>query len=49
MFDDSTAKRTQRDYSLAFKLSVMDQVGREELTYRHAQECYGIQGKSAVL
>lgn len=42
-------KRTQRDYSLAFKLSVVDQVEKGELTYQQAQERYGIQGRSTVL
>ncbi|MEN4951495.1 IS3 family transposase, partial [Stenotrophomonas sp. TWI819] len=41
---DSTPRRSQRDYSLAFKLSVVDQVERGELTYKKAQERYGIQG-----
>ncbi len=40
----STVRRSQRDYSLAFKLSVVDQVERGELTYKTAQERYGIQG-----
>ena len=42
-------KRTQRDYSLAFKLTVVDQVEKGELTYKQAQEKYGIQGRSTVL
>lgn len=42
-------KRTQRDYTLAFKLSVVDQVEKGELTYKQAQERYGIQGRSTVL
>ncbi|WP_404995889.1 IS3 family transposase [Burkholderia cepacia] len=42
-------KRTQRDYSLAFKLSVVSQVEKGELTYREAQQRYGIQGRSTVL
>lgn len=42
-------KRTQRDYTLAFKLSVVDQVEKGELTYRQAQRRYGIQGRSTVL
>lgn len=46
----STAqKRTQRDYSLTFKLSVVGQVERGELTYKQAQKRFGIQGKSTVL
>jgi transposase-like protein len=42
-------KRTQRDYTLAFKLSVVEQVERGELTYIAAQRRYGIQGRSTVL
>tara|TARA_Y100001960_G_C14588759_1_gene784544 strand:+ start:101 stop:490 length:390 start_codon:yes stop_codon:yes gene_type:complete len=45
----STTKRTQRDYSLAFKLSVVDQVEKGEFTYKQAQDYYGIQGRSTVL
>ncbi len=45
----SKTKRSQRDYSLAFKLSVIDQVERGELTYKQAQDRYGIQGRSTVL
>lgn len=42
-------KRTQRDYTLAFKLYVVAQVERGELTYKQAQKHYGIQGRSTVL
>lgn len=42
-------KRTQRDYSLTFKLSVVDQIEKGELTYKQAQDRYGIQGRSTVL
>ena len=42
-------KRTQRDYNLAFKLSVVAQVEKGEMTYKQAQQRYGIQGKSTVL
>lgn len=42
-------RRSQRDYSLAFKLSVVDQVEKGELTYKQAQKRYGIQGRSTVL
>jgi len=45
----SNTKRTQRDYSLAFKLSVVDQVEKGEMTYKQAQSRYGIQGRSTVL
>ena len=43
------SKRTQRDYTLAFKLSVVDQVEKGEMTYKQAQKHYGIQGRSTVL
>jgi len=46
---NSTTKRTQKDYSLAFKLAVVDQVEKGELTYKQAQDRYGIQGRSTVL
>lgn len=42
-------KRTQRDYSLTFKLAVVDQIEKGELTYKQAQKRYGIQGRSTVL
>lgn len=45
----STTKRTQKDYSLAFKLAVVDQVEKGEMTYKQAQDKYGIQGCSTVL
>jgi len=45
----STTKRTQKDYSLAFKLELVEQVERGELTYKEAQDKYGIQGCSTVL
>lgn len=46
---NSTTKRTQKDYSLAFKLAVVDQVEKGELSYKQAQDRYGIQGRSTVL
>lgn len=42
-------KRTQRNYSLAFKLEIVDAVEKGELTYKQAQLRHGIQGKSTVL
>lgn len=46
---DKRDKRSQRDYTLAFKLAVVDQVEKGELTYKQAQQRYGIQGRSTVL
>ena len=42
-------KRTQRDYTLAFKQAVVDQIERGEMRYKEAQSHYGIQGRSTVL
>ena len=42
-------KRTQRDYTLAFKRSVVQEVEQGSLTYKQAQLKYGIQGRSTVL
>jgi transposase-like protein len=42
-------KRTQRDYSLPFKMQIILEVEKGELTYREAQRKYGIQGRSTVL
>lgn len=47
--DGIRAKRSQRDYDLGFKLGVVDQVESGELTYKQAQDLYGIQGRSTVL
>ncbi len=38
----SSLKRTQRDYSLAFKLQVVDEIEKGHLTYKQSQEKYGI-------
>lgn len=42
-------RKTQKDYSLAFKLQVIDEVEKGYLTYKQAQTKYGIQGRSTVL
>jgi transposase-like protein len=46
---DTGIKRTQRDYTMAFKLAVVEQVEKGELTYKQAQAKYGIQGRTTVL
>jgi transposase len=46
---EQRVRRSQKDYSLAFKLSVVDQVEKGEMTCIEAQKRYGIQGKSTVL
>lgn len=42
-------KRTHKDYSLAFKLQVINEVEKGLLNYKQAQKKYGIQGHSTVL
>lgn len=42
-------RRSRRDYTLAFKLAVVDQVEKGEMSYKEAQARYGIQGRSTVL
>ncbi len=46
---EKKSKRTQRDYTLGFKLQVIAEVERGDLTYKQAQKKYGIQGRSTVL
>jgi len=42
-------KRTQRDYNLGFKLSLVSEVEKGNYTYKQIQKEYGIQGRSTVL
>jgi transposase len=42
-------KRTQKDYSLAFKLQVVDEVEKGLLNQDQAQRKYGIQGNTTIL
>ena len=42
-------RRSQRDYTQAFKLAVVNQVEKGEMSYKEAQARYGIQGRSTVL
>jgi transposase-like protein len=42
-------KRTQKDYTLAFKLQVVDEVEKGELSQTAALKKYGIQGKATIL
>jgi transposase len=49
MKKDKHLKRTQRDYSLAFKLQVVNEVEKGLLTWKQSQTKYGIQGRSTVL
>jgi transposase-like protein len=42
-------KRSQKDYSMSFKLSVVQEIERMELSVTGAKKKYGIQGRSTVL
>ncbi len=42
-------KRTQKDYSITFKLSVVSEIERGEISFTAAQRKYGIQGNATVL
>jgi transposase-like protein len=42
-------RKTQKDYSLSFKLMVVEEVEKGLLTYKQSQKKYGIQGRSTVL
>ena len=42
-------KRSQKDYSISFKLSVVSQIERGEISVTAAQRKYGIQGNATVL
>ena len=46
---EQRVKRTQRDYSFAFKMMVVHEVEKGQITYKQAQAKYGIQGRSTVL
>ncbi len=47
--EDQYVKRTQKDYSQSFKLQVVGQVERGELSTHQAQKKYGIQARSTVI
>lgn len=49
MEEQKALRRSQRDYSLPFKLQVVLEVEKGELSYKEAQRKYGIQGRSTVL
>jgi transposase-like protein len=46
--ENQYVKRTQKDYSYAFKLQVVSEVERGELSKKAAQRKYGIQGDTTI-
>ena len=49
MKDSGYVKRTQKDYSLNFKLQVVQEIERGELSQLESARKYGIQAQSTVL
>lgn len=49
MKDSNYVKRTQSDYTMSFKLNVVQEVELGQLTVTQAKNKYGIQGRSTVL
>ena len=47
--ENKRIKRTQRDYNLGFKSSLVSEVEKGNYTYKQVQKEYGIQGRSTVL
>jgi transposase-like protein len=46
---DQRVRKSRHDYTVTFKLAVVERVERGELTYKQAQQHYGIQGSATVL
>jgi transposase-like protein len=42
-------KRSQKDYSMSFKLSVVQEIERMELSVTGAKKKYGIQGRNTII
>lgn len=47
--ENQYVKRTQKDYSQTFKLQVVSQIERGELSTHQAQRMYGIQARSTIM
>lgn len=47
--DSKRKRRTQRDYTMGFKLQIVAAIEKGDMTYKQAQKIYGIQGRSTVL
>lgn len=47
--DYQYVKRTQKDYNMSFKLQVVSEVERGEISVTGAQRKYGIQGNATVI
>lgn len=47
--ENKRKRRTRGDYTMGFKLQVVDAVEKGDMSYKQAQKIYGIQGRSTVL
>lgn len=47
--ENEYVKRTQKDYSMSFKLSVVSEIERGEVSVTGARRKYGIQGNATVI
>lgn len=47
--ENEYVKRTQKDYSMSFKLSVVSEIERGEVSVTGARRKYGIQGNGTVI
>lgn len=47
--ENQYVKRTQKDYSISFKLSVVSAIERGDISVTGAQKKYGIQGNATVI
>jgi hypothetical protein len=48
-FKNQYVKRTQKDYSLPLKLSVVSEIEHGEIPVTSAQKKYGIQGNATII
>ena len=47
--DSNRLRRSQKNYTLALRLNIVDLVEKGEFTYKQAQKHFGIQGRTTVL
>ena len=49
MLNNAYLKRTQKDYTMTFKLSVVSEIERGEESVTGAKKKYGVQGKQTII
>lgn len=48
-FESKYVRRSQKDYSMSFKLQVVQEVEHNQISVNGAQRKYGIQGNATVI